>query len=54
VAEPARESNAVLSKGELGILGGTIRKIILRMSVSVDGFIEGPNGELDWHSGGES
>jgi dihydrofolate reductase len=27
-----------------------MRKIILMMSVSVDGFIEGPNGELDWHS----
>jgi dihydrofolate reductase len=30
-----------------------MRKIILMMSVSVDGFIEGPNGELDWHSGGD-
>ena len=26
-----------------------MRKIILMMSVSVDGFIEGPNRELDWH-----
>lgn len=26
-----------------------MRKIILMMSVSVDGFIAGPNGELDWH-----
>jgi dihydrofolate reductase len=26
-----------------------MRKIILMMSVSVDGFIEGPDGELDWH-----
>jgi dihydrofolate reductase len=25
------------------------RKIIVMMSVSVDGFIEGPHGELDWH-----
>ena len=25
------------------------RKIILMMSVSIDGFIEGPNRELDWH-----
>jgi len=26
-----------------------MRKIILMMSVSVDGFIEGPDRELDWH-----
>jgi len=26
-----------------------MRKVILMMSVSLDGFIEGPNGELDWH-----
>ena len=26
-----------------------MRKIILMMSVSIDGFIEGPNRELDWH-----
>lgn len=26
-----------------------MRKIILVMSVSLDGFIEGPNHELDWH-----
>jgi len=26
-----------------------MRKIILMLSVSVDGFIEGPNRELDWH-----
>lgn len=30
-----------------------MRKIILMMSVSVDGFIEEPNGELDWASGGD-
>jgi dihydrofolate reductase/transposase len=30
--------------------GGTaVRKIILMMSVSLDGFIEGPDRELDWH-----
>jgi dihydrofolate reductase len=27
-----------------------MRKIILMMSVSVDGFIEGPDRELDWHT----
>jgi dihydrofolate reductase len=26
-----------------------MRKIILMMSVSVDGFIEGPDREIDWH-----
>jgi dihydrofolate reductase len=26
-----------------------MRKIIVMMSVSLDGFIEGPNQELDWH-----
>jgi dihydrofolate reductase len=26
-----------------------MRKIILMMSLSLDGFIEGPNRELDWH-----
>jgi dihydrofolate reductase len=26
-----------------------MRKVILMMSVSIDGFFEGPGGELDWH-----
>ena len=26
-----------------------MRKIVVQMSVSLDGFIEGPRGELDWH-----
>ena len=26
-----------------------MRKIILMMSVSLDGFIEGPDREIDWH-----
>jgi dihydrofolate reductase len=30
-----------------------MRKIILMMSESLDGFIAGPNGELDWGSGGD-
>lgn len=25
-----------------------VRKIIAALQVSVDGFIEGPNGEMDW------
>ncbi len=27
-----------------------MRKIILNLAVSLDGFIEGPNGEVDWLS----
>ena len=27
----------------------TMRKIILMMSVSLDGFIEGPDRQIDWH-----
>jgi hypothetical protein len=27
---------------------GTKRKLVLKMSVSLDGFVCGPNGELDW------
>src|ERR1700761_8190467 len=26
-----------------------MRKIVLSLSVSLDGFIEGPNREIDWH-----
>jgi dihydrofolate reductase len=26
-----------------------MRKIVVQLSVSLDGFIEGPHGELDWH-----
>ncbi|MEZ0075358.1 dihydrofolate reductase family protein [Planotetraspora sp. GP83] len=29
--------------------GTAMRKIVVQMSVSLDGFFEGPNGELDWH-----
>ncbi len=25
-----------------------MRKVIVAMQVTLDGFIEGPNGELDW------
>ncbi len=36
--------------GAMSALEGTaMRKIILMMSVSLDGFIEGPDRELDWH-----
>lgn len=27
----------------------TKRKVIYELSVSIDGYFEGPNGELDWH-----
>src|SRR5580698_2830931 len=26
----------------------TTRKLVLKMSVSLDGFVAGPNGEIDW------
>ena len=26
----------------------TKRKLVLKMSVSLDGFVAGPNGEVDW------
>jgi hypothetical protein len=25
-----------------------MRKVILKMSISADGFVGGPNGEIDW------
>jgi dihydrofolate reductase len=31
-----------------GVEGGTVRKVVLQMQTSVDGFVAGPNGELDW------
>src|SRR5688572_12132984 len=27
----------------------SMRKLFLHIMVSLDGYIEGPNGELDWH-----
>ena len=27
-----------------------MRKVILYMMVTLDGFFEGPNGEIDWHN----
>jgi dihydrofolate reductase len=26
-----------------------MKKVIFQMSVSIDGYVEGPNGEIDWH-----
>ena len=41
-------SSAAVPAPNLDDFGGTaMRKIILMMSVSLDGFIEGPNRELD-------
>lgn len=31
-----------------------MRKIVLNLAVTLDGFIEGPNGEIDWLSTGHS
>src|SRR3954470_20138212 len=30
-------------------MGAAMKKAILMLSMSLDGFFEGPNGELDWH-----
>jgi dihydrofolate reductase len=32
-----------------GYTRGAVRKIVVMMSVSLDGFFEGPNREIDWH-----
>jgi dihydrofolate reductase len=32
----------------MAIVTGTNRKLVLKMSVSLDGFVSGPNGEIDW------
>jgi dihydrofolate reductase len=32
----------------MAISAATNRKLVLRMSVSLDGFVAGPNGEFDW------
>ena len=29
--------------------GRHMKKVIVQMSVSIDGYVEGPNRELDWH-----
>jgi hypothetical protein len=34
---------------ELTLERTAVRKVILMMSVSLDGFIEGPDRQLDWH-----
>jgi dihydrofolate reductase len=38
----------VLGTFVLSLKDNTMRKLILKMSVSVDGFVGGPNGEIDW------
>jgi hypothetical protein len=30
-------------------MGKTMRKVILFMQTVLDGFVEGTNGEIDWH-----
>jgi hypothetical protein len=32
----------------MAISTATKRKLVLKMSVSLDGFVGGPNGEVDW------
>src|SRR5437879_6897601 len=42
---------AIMAQSPGLVIGGSaVRKIIFMMSVSVDGFFEGPNHELDWQT----
>jgi dihydrofolate reductase len=42
---------AIMAQSPGLVIGGSaVRKIILMMSVSIDGFFEGPNHELDWQT----
>src|SRR5687767_3190299 len=38
----------IYQDSHLILLKITMRKIILQLAVSLDGYIEGPNGEYDW------
>lgn len=38
-----------MARGSAAIASVGMRKIIWMMSVSLDGYMEGPNRELDWH-----
>src|SRR5687767_15199973 len=38
----------IYQDSHLILLKITMRKIILQLAVSLDGYIEGPNGEFDW------
>jgi hypothetical protein len=33
---------------EQGVKGKVMRKLVLKMSITLDGFVGGPNGEIDW------
>jgi dihydrofolate reductase len=46
----ALQSNFIFKLGTLfnSINNTTMRRIILNLAISLDGFIEGPNGEIDW------
>src|SRR5688572_4118937 len=54
VISHARESRAsgyehcVKHPGRLRVSSSSMKKLVLKMSVSVDGFVGGPKGELDW------
>ena len=47
ISDPAREWALVISYSSIKKYT-TMRKIILSMHVSLDGFVGGPNGEMDW------
>ena len=41
--QPSRDQGEIVAGST-----ATKRKLVLKMSVSVDGFVAGPNGEMDW------
>src|SRR5262245_8541007 len=43
-----RRSHQVLEAASLVDHGGAMRKLKLQMQISVDGFVAGPEGQLDW------
>lgn len=44
-----RRRSAPGRSGDGGAVRRPMRRIVVSMSVSLDGFMAGPNGELDWH-----
>ena len=38
----------MLRKGYLQLKGDNYEELILKMSITLDGFVGGPNGEIDW------
>jgi dihydrofolate reductase len=41
-------AGAALTRGARSLTGSEMRKLIVQMQISIDGFVCGPKGELDW------